>query len=198
MPLRILGWSLLFSMLAGNAIAAQVDDNVSLSQLRAENKAVIFFYTGMYEKNRCESHMLLAKRDASGRFLAGELISLKGWYDNPRDPSRVVVPAGEYGIVSFSCSRINFNSRIAQMGDLISRMIGRAPPTVYEKPFAMLKTNPGEVVDVGTIDFFKGSPGQFTVYTEPMTQPVSQRLAEISPGLFKRRVIRTMIAVGKR
>jgi hypothetical protein len=46
MPLRILGWSLIFSMLAGNAIAAQVDDNVSLSQLRAENKAVIFFYTG--------------------------------------------------------------------------------------------------------------------------------------------------------
>jgi hypothetical protein len=53
--------------------------------------------------------MALAQPNGTGGWVRGDDIPLKGGFDLAQIPSQAVIPAGEYGIVQFRCSRYKYN-----------------------------------------------------------------------------------------
>ena len=73
---------------------------------------------------------------------------------------------------------------------------------MYDRPIAIFKVGPGEVVDAGSLRVIERRgqatlfepTGSFSVTVTPTPDLLLQNLAERNPHLFKARVVRLMVA----
>jgi hypothetical protein len=199
--LRLLLLLPLVATLAGcvTTSARHIDDT-ERERLRTENKSVVLLHTSLHDA-RC--HLVqarLAQPDASGRWVHGDLVTLRGMYD-PQVPTVVTLPAGEYGIVQLMCmvgnKRSFFNTRVAQRGSVLD-----GSGMIWERPIATFKVGSGEVVDIGSLRLptrpsSTGSPSEpstFIGVVTPLPEACLNNLAIANPKLIQNRIIRPMAA----
>jgi hypothetical protein len=183
----------LIALLTG-CVTSGTGEPFSLEKLRQEGKSVVLLHTSLHEQTgleRCDIITAVVSRpDASGRFPDGERITIKPPFDLRRIPSRMELPAGEYGIVHLDCHRKYFPAAyagpVAVQG---SRIDGSG--RIYEKPLVRFKVGAGEVVDIGSATFPVPVPG-VVPKIGPIPEQLLQTLAESSPDLVKARTIRPM------
>jgi hypothetical protein len=172
---------------------------VPVERLRAENKSVVIMHTSMHDQKsttRCGTvTATLAQADANGEYVPRQRITLKAMLDLKEIPTRVELPAGEYGIVGLRCDyqrgSFNYNARIATRGGIF----GSGRTTTYAKPIAQFTVVSGEVVDIGSlrVNYSRpGARGEFVAIVTPIPDPWLKNLAEEDPKLFEARVVRPM------
>jgi len=187
---------------------------VPVEKLRAESKSIVVVHTSLHDRpylNRCSMITAeLSQRDQSGQHVVVRTVTLQGALDFQKVPSRIELPAGEYGIVRVSCVRerggANYNARIAKRGSIID-----GSGAVYEQPIAAFTVAPGEVVDIGSLSFASrprpaptptalprigSSPGAFAGVVSPIPDLWLKNLAEADPRLYEARIARPMKAAG--
>jgi hypothetical protein len=183
---------------------------VPVEKLRAENKSIVIVHTSLHDRRCSLITAELSQRDASGQYVDRRTITLKGALDLQQVPSRIELPAGEYGIVGLTCTNArghqsNYNARIAKRGSIID-----GSGAVYEKPIAEFTVAPGEVVDIGSLRLSNqprptpatfaenmrpgGPPGAFIGIVAPIPDLWLKNLAGEDPKLFEARVVRPMTA----
>ena len=153
---------------------------VPVEKLRAENKSIVIVHTSLHDQKylaRCDGiTATLAQRDSEGQYVSGQTVTLKAPFDLKQIPSRIELPAGEYGIVRLACGHPRgnssyFNARVAKRGSIIGG------GTVFEKPIAAFTVAPGEVVDIGSL--------RLSGRARPTTPTSAERLAPGGPpGAF--------------
>jgi len=179
--------------LAGcSSINARMGDGLPAEKLAADNKGIVLMHTSLHEQ-RCDTiSAVLTQQDASGRWVRGENVILKGMLDLRKLPAQIVVPAGEYGFGELACTaykRVHtYHARIAERGSIWDGS-GR----VYAKPFATFKVSPGEVVDIGSLRLPVGRSGFVAVVT-PIPEAWLATLAAENPSLYQARTVRLMSA----
>jgi hypothetical protein len=128
-------------------------------------------------------------------------VVLKGLVDHDRVPSQIVLPAGEYGFVHFTCGRYRssqtYRARFAQQ----PRTSVDGSGSLYDRPIVAFKVEPGEVVDIGSVRLSTtrvggiglfGPTGNFAAGVTPIPEPWLRALAASKPNLFDARIIRPM------
>jgi hypothetical protein len=182
-----------------------------VEKLRAENKSIVIVHTALHDLpylSRCNTiTAVLAQRDETGQYAGGQWVTLKAPLDLKQVPSRIELPAGEYGIVGVACGNprggsTNYYARVAKRGSIID-----GTGAVYEKPIAEFRVDPGEVVDIGSLRLARaprspptlaerlapgGPPGAFVGVVTPIPAAWLKNLAEEDPKLFAARVVRPM------
>jgi hypothetical protein len=179
---------------------------VPVEKMRAERKSIVVVHTSLHNQQglaRCDSiQATLAQANAEGQYVMGQTITLKAPFDLKQIPSRVEVPAGEYGIVRLACGHPRgnssyFNARVAKRGSIID-----GSGAIFEKPFAQFTVAPGEVVDIGSLRLpsrgnptptFGGPRGFFIPIVTPIPDEWLKNLAEEDPNIYAARVVRPMI-----
>jgi hypothetical protein len=186
---------------------------VPVEKLRAENKSIVIVHTSLHDRSslaRCDTITgFLAPRDADGKYIFGQRITLKAPFDLKQIPSRIELPAGAYGIVGLSCGHPRGNSSSYMARATKSGSIIDGGGTVYEKPIAQFTVAPGEVVDIGSLRLTSvprstptlaerlrpgGPPGAFLGVVSTIPEAWLKNLAEEDPKLFEARVVRLMTA----
>jgi hypothetical protein len=193
---RLLCLSFIISGCATNA--PWVEKTAQIEKLGADNKGVVILHTSLHD-GACDTvQARLAQLDASGRYVAGELINLKLLIHRPKLPSQITLPAGDYGIVALKCDRAYANrlytARVAQPGNILD-----GTGTIYEQAFATFTVRPGEVVDIGSLQVpnrpiaaLWGPDTVFNAVVVPIPEPWLQTLATTNPKLYSMRVTRLM------
>lgn len=187
---------------------------VPVEKLRAENKSIVIVHTSLHDQQylaRCDGITAnLAQRDSEGQYVLGQTVTLKAPFDLKQIPSRIEVPAGEYGIVRLACvhprgNSSYFNAKVAKRGSIMD-----GSGTVFEQPIAVFTVAPGEVVDIGSLRLSRqprsttptlgerlapgGPPGAFIGLVTPIPDLWMKNLAEDDPKLYEARVVRPMTA----
>jgi hypothetical protein len=173
-----------------------------------EKTSTVILHTSLHESNCLGINMVLAQRDASGRWVQGKSIILKEMFDSQQTPSQIELPAGAYGISHLGCvaRRQAFSSHIVDK----PTMFDRNRPIIIDKPFATFKVLPGEVVDIGSLRMPHGVARQsdgtaarrsdwsikhvFIGAVTPTPEVGLRSLAEKNPELYRRRVVRPMVS----
>jgi hypothetical protein len=193
---RLLCLSFIVSGCATNA--PWVEKTAQIEKLGADNKGVVILHTSLHD-GACDTvQARLAQPDASGRYVAGELINLKLIIHRPKLPSQITLPAGDYGFVALKCDRAYANrfytGRVTQAGNILD-----GSGAIYEQPIATFTVRPGEVVDIGSLQLpsrpnpaLWGLNSVFNAVVVPIPEPWMQTLAANNPTLYSMRVTRLM------
>jgi hypothetical protein len=180
--------------------------DVPVAKLQAENKSIVIVHTSLHDQQglaRCDTiTAALAQRDEAGQFMVSQRVTLKAPFDLKQIPSRVELPAGNYGIVSLNCQgyrrNSTYNAKLLQPG---SPREGRE--AIFEKPFAEFQVRPGEVVDIGSLrlpsretqrPMFGPRQAVFVPVVTTIPDLWLKNLAEDDPKLYEARVQRPMKA----
>jgi hypothetical protein len=170
-----------------------VDSDSTLDELRAQNKGMILFDTPLHCS---ELNAVVGHPDAEGHYVAGETIDLVSIYYLNGEPSQVVLPAGDYGLVLISCpwgrTTQNFSAREIKRG--IPLLGGHS---VYEQPIVKFSVEPGEIVDIGSLNLpnssgFFGFGRSFGAYVRPISEAKLQAFASHKPNLYAHLIHRPM------
>jgi hypothetical protein len=184
-------------VLVGCATASPQLDEGDVANLRAQNKGIVLIHTTLNGEEEGQVNVALARRDDSGSYAIWRMVPVKFPLDSGKTPGQLKLPAGEYGIVELHAlngrEARHFIAGEAKLGGLLLRKM-------YDRPIAIIKVGPGEVVDVGSLRVVerRGQPrffeptGSFSVSVTPMPALLLQNLAERNPHLFKARVVRLM------
>lgn len=210
----LLGSLSIVLLLGGCLTAGSPTDGgvVPVEKLRAGNKSIVIVHTSLHDRpylSRCAViTAVLAHRDGSGQYVAGQTVTLKGHLDLKQVPSRVELAAGEYGIVRVTCinprgDSSNYTARVAKPGNIID-----GSGAIYDQPFAQFAVAPGEVVDIGSLRLASrpgpppttlaeslrpgAPPSAFIGVVTPIPEVWLSNLAQEEPGLFAARVVRPM------
>jgi hypothetical protein len=179
------------------------DGDSVLAKLGAENKGIILIHTALHDSGCANVEAKVAHPDADGRYVAGgERISLKRILNLPKQPSEVVLPAGDYGIVSLECStgniHRNFFARATKSGNILT-----GEGAMFEQPVAKFSLRAGEFVNVGSLQLSTrrtgkifGPQSEFSTYVIPIDGDVLQKLAAAKPLLYSQLVQRLMTTSG--
>lgn len=183
------------------------NDESELTQLRAENKGLILIHTSLADGSCFEVVAKITQPDASGRYVDGyEVYLRRPPIKGANGPSEIVLPSGDYGIVALECHNLttkremrSYNARVATRGNAIS-----GEGTVYEQPIAKFSVQPGEFVDIGSINVLSvrtpdvvGQNGGFTATVTPIEGHWVQPLAAVKPRIYGFRVQRLMTVPGQ-
>jgi hypothetical protein len=186
-------------------VSPPIGDNESeLAQLRAENKGMILIHTSLADGRCLQVLAKITQPDAAGRYLDGKEIYLR----KPpiKGPSEIVLPAGDYGIVQLNCYNFSngsqykyYNARVASPGNIVT-----GEGTIYEQPIAKFSVQPGEFVDVGSLNVETlrvgnpyGQQGEFAVSVTPIEENWIRSLASAKPKIHALRVQRLMTIPGQ-
>lgn len=174
---------------------AAADSDSALDKLRGENKGLLLIHSSLHDGACFSLLATVARPDAEGRYVGGEEIYLKRITNRPNEPTEVVLPAGDYGIVQLDCwnspHHRYFNARLATHGIILT-----SAQRVYEQPIAKFSLQPGEFVDVGSLQLTT-SHGGFQTYVLPIDEGQIQQLASAKPALYAHRVRRLMTTPGQ-
>ncbi len=176
-------------MLTGCATNATfVAPNTEVRKLAEDNKGIVLLYTSLHDE---PCHILkakLAKPQPSGHYAEAEWINLKFVNNRPKEPSQIVLAAGDYGFVELECQGV-------QRRVYAARVVG----SVYERPIATFNVQAGEVVDIGSLQLparLVGAYGWkrpiFNAVVTPIPELWLQNLAASNPNLHSARVTRLM------
>jgi hypothetical protein len=186
--------------LAGCATASPQLEQGDVAHLLAENKGIVLIHTTLNDEAPAQVSVTLARRDDSGSYAVWRAaVPIKFPLDSGKSPGQLTLPAGEYGIVELHA----LNSREARhfmAGD--AKLGGLPMRKMYDRPIAIFKVGPGEVVDAGSLRVIERRgqatlfepTGSFSVTVTPTPDLLLQNLAERNPHLFKARVVRLMVA----
>jgi hypothetical protein len=174
-----------------------LDGDSVLANLRTEGKGIVLIHTTLHD-HLCNSITAkVAHPDSDGRWVAGEEINLKLILNLRGDPSEVVLPAGDYGLVSLHCvsslENRSFHARPLKRGNILT-----GEGAIYEQPIARFSVQAGEFVNVGSLQLSStpsgvlGVPSSFRAYVEPLDESKVQALAAKKPALYAQLVQRLM------
>jgi len=178
----------------GSFSGADVTDTTKLAEA---GSGVLLVHTSLHDEGCSEVTASLAKPVMSGRSIdIGRPMTLKSRSDTTRTPGRAVLPAGEYGIVRFTCETSagthTYAARVVERGSEID-----GSGTVYEAPLVTFAIGPGEVVDAGSVRLAATPDNQVSVAVAPMPEAALQDLATRYASFTGARVVRPM-AVARR
>jgi hypothetical protein len=190
------------------AISARVGEDFSLEQMRAEGNSMVLFHTSLHEPGpsfrqdpgRISNHpggcsaitMVVARPDGEGRWVRGQEHTVKGVFDFGPQPSQMILPPGEYGIVHLTCHqgrrKRHYVSKVAERGSIWDNSGAK-----YDHPFATFRVGEGEVVDIGSLAIATGqardASGNTRAIFVGVVRPIPERflgnLAAKNPMLFQ-------------
>lgn len=175
------------------ASAEQLDD-AARAKLRAENKSIVLLHTSMHESNCQLVQARLVQRDGSGRYVQGDLVTLR-WGFDAKVPSQITLPPGDYGLVSFRCQNGSWTRSFGAGKQVQTGSILDGSGSIYE-PTATFKVGRGEIVDIGSVQMHTSSTGPrravFTTVIAPIPPPWLNNLAIANPKLVRDRIVRPM------
>ena len=168
--------------------------------VREEGQSTVILHSSLQEMGCFGITMSLTQRDAAGRWIPLKTEQLKILYENTLTPSQVVLAPGEYGISNMYCQA----KKRAFRSKLLDRPTfwDRNRPIVIDKPIAVFRVMPNEVVDIGSLQLRMGVARNpdgggrdvFAANVTPIPAPVLEALSLKDPELYKRRVVRPMIS----
>lgn len=181
---------------AGSPVA--FSDQRSLAE---SGSGVLVVHTSLHEEGCREVSAALSKPVMSGRSIdIGRTVTLKRSGDGPKTPSPVVLPAGEYGIVRFTCEgRDGTQVYAANAVENGSYMDGSG--TVYEAPLVSFRVGPGEIVEGGSVRIAAAAPagsapGRLAVTVAPLPEGWLQAVPSAYASLAGGRVSRPVAVPG--
>jgi hypothetical protein len=182
------------------SISARVGQEFSLEEMRAKGNALVLFHTTLHTTGCMQITLSLAQPDGQGRWARGEQVTVKGMFDMEPQPSQMILPPGEYGIVHLTCHLIK------EQYNYVSRMVQRPnpyenKPALYDQPFATFRVSAGEVVDIGSLTLVTGegvnAQGRWQSVFFGVARPIPERFAANfaakHPGIYNMRVVRPMV-----
>ncbi|MBZ0146162.1 MAG: hypothetical protein K8F62_01295 [Pseudorhodoplanes sp.] len=183
-----------------------------IAKLKAENDAIILLYTSLNSSHGQHVGLTLARRDERGRYVVYRKgVPIKLSIDSSALPGQLKLPAGEYGIVELATIDTVVQGGVRGKRERAFRgseekLEGLDLQRVYDRALATFRVEPGEVVDIGTIEVFEGPTrpgamlglipprGSFGIKVGPIPERVLKNFAERSPDLARARIVRTMVA----
>ncbi len=166
-----------------------------LTRLAETGSGVIVAHTSLHDEGCREVTASLAKRVVSGRAIdIGRTVALKRASDPAGRPGHAVLPAGEYGIVRFTCegrdgTRV-FAAETVEPGSVVDGV-----GTVYAAPLVTFRVGAGEIVDGGSVRLAGAGDG-FSVKVARMPEAVLQNLPTSYAAFSSARVDRPMTVPG--
>lgn len=174
-----------------------VEDSVTIDQLRASNKGVVILLISIERCNYITAQF--AQPDGNGQWVTTDKgsVNLKLLGGNlPDEPSQITLDAGEYGFVHLTCdagtSKHHFRTKPVERGNILS-----GSGFVYERPFASFSVGPGEVIDIGMLEFLTRQEGPFLqardvfrTVVKPIPESSLRKLAARKPNIYAARVVR--------
>jgi hypothetical protein len=178
------------SMLGACVQTSRVDDAVQPAALVQKQKAVALMRIGSASPVCTHVAVLLGRRDGEG-FRRGEVIKVA----NVRSLADVAVAeveldGGEHHVIGYACNNEHGTKTVMDKSD----------PTVYRTSYAAFTVKPGEVVNVGYLQFGASHMGR-SAFGRPLRVEVTVAdwpLAEMDrfrarrPGLFAQMTTRLM------
>ena len=195
---------------AGGSIVTKATES-EISKLKAENNAIILFYTSLHDDEAAYVQATFARPDGKGRYVGWRGFMLKNRSESSGLPVQLKIPAGDYAIVELGSSRVTqqaFGRRVDN-NEYRSQDPGvdiGSLHKAWDRPITTFKVEAGEVVDLGNIHVLQGPTqpgallglvppkGSFAVKVGPMPEQVLKNLAERNPDLARARIVRTMVA----
>jgi hypothetical protein len=167
-----------------------------LARLAEQGSGVLVAHTSLHDEGCREVTATLAKPVMSGRSIdIGRTVTLKGRSHPAATPGYAVLPAGEYGVVRFTCERPG-GSRVYAAA-VVEPGSGDGIGTVYASPLVTFRIGPGEVVDTGSVQL-TGPPGErFGVAVARIPDAWIQNLPAAYAALAGTRVVRPMAVPGR-
>lgn len=186
--------------LAGCATnATWVPPDTEVAKLAADSKGIVLLHTWLHDEPCHTMRAMLAKPDGSGRYAQAEWVNVKFITNRPKEPSQIVLAAGDYGFVELECQGAQKQVYAAQrvrLGNPVDRS-----GSVYERPIATFSIKAGEIVDVGSLQLpsrqvgpYGGQRPVFNAVVTPMPDLYLQNLAASKPNIHGARVARLMKA----
>lgn len=179
----------------GAGAPAALTDARSLAET---GSGVLLVHTSLHEEGCREVTASLAKPVMSGRSIdIGRTVTLKRAQDPATRPGAAVLPAGEYGIVRFTCEgRDGPQVYAARQVEAGSFMDGSG--TIYEAPLVTFRVGPGEIVEGGSVRLAStGAPnGRIAVSIAPMPEGWLQTVPSTYASLAGARVARPLAVPG--
>ena len=139
--------------------------------LAETGSGVLLVHTSLHEEGCREVTASLAKPVMSGRSIdIGRTVPLKGSSDPATRPGAAVLPAGEYGIVRFTCEGPD-GTRVFAAKQVEAGSFMDGSGAVYEAPLATFRVGPGEIVEGGSVRLAAaGTSGRVSVAIAPMPE----------------------------
>jgi hypothetical protein len=136
--------------LSGCGGTSRVDANVSPAQLRTDNKAVAVMRIGSASPSCVNVAVLLGRPEGAG-FRRYKAISVTNVH-SILEPAvaETELEAGTYHVIGYGCAKAKGVAIVAEKAD----------GTLYATSFASFKVEPGEIVNVGYLQFNVSRYGQ--------------------------------------
>ena len=167
---------------------------------REEGQSTVILHSSLQEMGCFGITMSLTQKDAAGRWVPLKTMDLKILYENTLTPSQVTLAPGEYGISAMGCQakKRGFQSKLLDRPTFWDR----SRPIIIEKPIAVFRVLPNEVVDIGSLQlrtgFARNADGGgrdvFAANVTPIPEASLEALSLKDPELYKRRIVRPMKA----
>jgi hypothetical protein len=168
-----------------------------LARLAETGSGVLVAHTSLHDGCR-EVTAALAKGVVSGRSIdIGRTVTLKSRSDPATMPGYAVLPAGEYGIVRFTCEGRG-GTRVFAAPTVEHGSNGDGIGTVYAAPLVTFRVGPGEIVDAGSVRLTGRPDEHFSVSVAKMPEAWLQNLPSAYSALSGARVVRPMTVPGRR
>ncbi len=168
-----------------------------LARLAETGSGVLVAHTSLHDDGCREVTAALAKGVVSGRSIdIGRTVTLKGRSDPATMPGYAVLPAGEYGIVRFTCEGRG-GTRVFAAPTVEPGSNGDGIGTVYAAPLVTFRIGPGEIVDAGSVRLTGQPDEHFSVSVARMPEAWLQNLPSAYAALSGARVVRPMTVPGR-
>jgi hypothetical protein len=182
--------SLLPLALTGCGGTSRVDANITPAQLKTDNKAVAIMRIGSASPTCINVAVLLGRPEGAG-YRRTKAINVTNVH-SILEPAvaETELEAGEYHIIGYGCAKAKGVAVVAEKAD----------GTLYAMSFASFKVEPGEIVNVGYLQFNVSHVGrnaigrpidiQVGVIDWPLNE--LERFKQKRPGLFAKMTTRLM------
>lgn len=169
-------------------------DPTSLAQ---SGSGVLLVHTSLHEEGCRDVTASLAKPVMSGRSIdIGRTVALKGGSDPASRPGAAVLPAGEYGIVRFTCDGPD-GTRVFAAKQVEAGSFMDGSGAVYEAPLVSFRVGPGEIVEGGSVRLAAtGVSGRVSVAIAPMPEGWLQSVPSRYASFAGARVARPLALPG--
>jgi hypothetical protein len=168
-----------------------------LARLAEQGSGVLVAHTSLHDEGCREVTASLAKGVVSGRAIdIGRTVTLKGRSDPAAMPGYAVLPAGEYGLVRFTCEGRG-GTRVYAAETVEPGSSGDGIGTVYAASLVNFRIGAGEIVDAGSVHLTGMPDERFSVSVARMPDAWLQNLPSAYAALSGSRVVRPMTVPGR-
>jgi len=198
--LRMIGAAALCSLVAA-CVSRVSDDTLNSPEFAASGAGIVVMYAPPPDP-RCGNNRsveLGTYRAELGSWKPVKVAAIAGSSDGGDKAAELILPPGEYGVLSISCFGTDFAGHTLRVRMLAPNVRGLGAHLFgdlardFTSPLATFSVRPGEVVNVGAILSARTGPTTFAPLLAPLPPGVLASFQATKPTLAEKMVTRPMV-----